>query len=157
MDKRQFNGGSRKGSGRKKGTGVSTKIKKYVEEMMIAMLKDESVNAQIMSELKQLSVSSGWIYVIKDLDNNEVKIGVTQKENPKNRLSQYTSHKMNIELLFIDDIEDCFELENEIHISFKNQRINGDWFNLTNEDVLKIIYIINKHKYKKLYNGRKKQ
>jgi hypothetical protein len=156
MDKRQFNGGSRKGAGRKKGTGVSTKIKKYVEEMMFAMLKDESVNAQIMREFKQLSMSSGWIYVIKDLDNNEVKIGVTQKENPKHRLSQYTSHKINIELLFIDDIEDCFELENEIHISFENKRINGDWFDLTNEDVLKIIYIINKHKYKKLYNGRKK-
>tara|TARA_R110000850_G_C9656515_1_gene435048 strand:- start:73 stop:543 length:471 start_codon:yes stop_codon:yes gene_type:complete len=156
MDKRKNNGGSRKGSGRKKGTGVSCKIKKYVEEMMFTMLEDESIKNQIMSELKQLSLSSGWIYVIKDLDNNEIKIGVTQKESPRNRLSQYTSHKMNIELLFIDNIEDCFELENEIHILFENRRVKGDWFDLTKVDVLKIIYIINQHKYKKLYNGRQK-
>jgi hypothetical protein len=83
MDRRQFNGGSRKGAGRKKGTGVSTKIKKYVEEMMFTMLEDKSIKTQIMSELKQLSLSSGWIYVIKDLDNNDIKIGVTKAEEQK--------------------------------------------------------------------------
>jgi hypothetical protein len=157
MDKRKNNGGSRKGAGRKQGTGVSTKIKKYVEEMMLEMLKDESINNQIMVELKQLSLTSGWIYIIRDVNNNEVKIGVTQKENPKGRLSQYVSHKIDIELLFIDKIEDCFELENEIHISIERRRIKGDWFKLNSEDVYKIISTINNHKHKTIYDGRWKK
>jgi len=154
LDKRKKHGGSRNGAGRKKGSGVSCIIKKHVDNFMIQLLQDDCVKELIKKDLKQLSITSGWIYLIKDIDNGSVKIGVTQKDNPNHRLSQYVSHKMNVELLFIDEIEDCFEVENELHISLEMKRLKGDWFNLDDSDVLNIITIINKHKFKKIYYGR---
>jgi hypothetical protein len=153
MDKRKFNGGSRKNAGRKKGSGFSSLIKKYVDDFMYELLDNAKVKDKILEDLKQLSLTSGYIYIIKDLDTLEIKIGVTQVSNPKRRLSQYSSHKINYELLFIDTIEDCYEIENEIHLIIENKRVKGDWFNINDAVLLDIIKLINKKKYQKLHNG----
>jgi hypothetical protein len=153
MDKRKFNGGSRKNAGRKKGSGFSSLIKKYVDDFMYELLDNAKVKDKILEDLKQLSLTSGYIYIIKDLDTLEIKIGVTQVSNPKRRLSQYSSHKINYELLFIDTIEDCYEIENEIHLIIENKRVKGDWFNINDAVLLDIIKLINKRKYQKLHNG----
>tara|TARA_R110000744_G_scaffold13692_3_gene39680 strand:+ start:57 stop:518 length:462 start_codon:yes stop_codon:yes gene_type:complete len=153
MDKRKFNGGSRKNAGRKKGGEFSNLLKKYVDEFMIELLKDEQINNKIQNDLKQISLTSGFIYIIKDIDRNTIKIGVTQVSNPKKRLSQYTSHKINFELLFIEELENCYEVENEIHLSVEDNRIKGDWFSIDDLILLSIIKLINKRKYEKIYYG----
>ena len=153
MDKRKFNGGSRKNAGRKKGSGFSNLIKKYVDDFMYELLDNAKVKDKILKDLKQLSLTSGFIYIIKDLDTLEIKIGVTQVSNPKRRLSQYSSHKINYELMFIDTIEDCYEIENEIHLIIEDKRVKGDWFNIDDVVLLDIIKLINKRKYQKLHNG----
>jgi len=153
MDKRKFNGGSRKNAGRKKGSGFSSLLKKYVDEFMVELLKDEQINNKIQKDLNQISLTSGFIYIIKDLDRGNIKIGVTQVSNPKRRLSQYTSHKINFELLFIEKLEDCYEVENEIHLSIENNRVKGDWFDIDNLTLLNIVKLINRKKYGKLYYG----
>ena len=153
MDKRKFNGGSRKNAGRKKGSGFSNLIKKYVDDFMYELLDNAKVKDKILKGLKQLSLTSGFIYIIKDLDTLEIKIGVTQVSNPKRRLSQYSSHKINYELMFIDTIEDCYEIENEIHLIIEDKRVKGDWFNIDDVVLLDIIKLINKRKYQKLHNG----
>jgi hypothetical protein len=153
MDKRKFNGGSRKNAGRKKGSGFSNLLKKYVDEFMIELLKDEQINNKIQKDLKQISLTSGFIYIIRDIDRNTIKIGVTQVSNPKKRLSQYTSHKINFELLFIDELKDCYEVENEIHLSIEDNRIKGDWFSIDDLMLLSIIKLINKRKHGKIYYG----
>jgi hypothetical protein len=153
MDKRKFNGGSRKNAGRKKGSGFSNLIKKYVDDFMYELLDNTKVKDKILKDLKQLSLTSGFIYIIKDLDTLEIKIGVTQVSNPKRRLSQYSSHKINYELMFIDTIEDCYEIENEIHLIIEDKRVKGDWFNIDDVVLLDIIKLINKRKYQKLHNG----
>ena len=153
MDKRKFNGGSRKNAGRKKGSGFSNLIKKYVDDFMYELLDNTKVKDKILKDLKQLSLTSGFIYIIKDLDTLEIKIGVTQVSNPKRRLSQYSSHKINYELMFIDTIEDCYEIENEIHLIIEDKRVKGDWFNIDDIVLLDIIKLINKRKYQKLHNG----
>ena len=153
MDKRKFNGGSRKNAGRKKGSGFSSLLKKYVDEFMVELLKDEQINNKIQKDLNQISLTSGFIYIIKDIDRNTIKIGVTQVSNPKKRLSQYTSHKINFELLFIEELENCYEVENEIHLSVEDNRIKGDWFSIDDLILLSIIKLINKRKYEKIYYG----
>lgn len=156
--KKGKHGGSRKGSGRKKGTGyggISSVVKKYVDEMMIEMAKDDRLKKSIQKDIKQLSITSGWIYIIKDETNNEIKIGVTQSNNPNNRLSLYTVHKMNIELIYIQNIEDCFDIEEIIHDKYNEKRVKGDWFNLSDLDVLNVIKIINNNQHNKIYNGRR--
>ena len=155
MDKRVNNGGgSRLGAGRKKGTGLSGAIKKCVDNLMVEMLNDEFIKEKINKDLIQLSLTDGWIYVIKDNKTNLIKIGITQKENPKQRLSQYLSHNMDIKLLFIDNVNDCFSVEDNIHQRISDKQIKGDWFNLSTEDVLGVFRIISESKYKKCFNGR---
>ena len=158
MDGRRFNkGGSRKGAGRKKGSGFSNLLKKYVDEFMNELLKDDKVKSKIQKDLKKLCSTSGYVYIIKDLDRNSIKVGVTQASNPKHRLAQYTSHKINFELLYIETIENCYEVENEIHITIEDKRIRGDWFDIDDLAIYKIIKLINKRKYEKIYYGRKKE
>ena len=54
MDKRRFNkGGSRKGAGRKKGSGFSNLLKKYVDEFMNELLKDDKVKSKIQKRCYQ--------------------------------------------------------------------------------------------------------
>ena len=79
-------GGSRKGAGRKKGSGFSGLLKKYVDEFMYELLKDEKIKDRIQNDLKELSLTSGYIYIIKDLDRDTIKIGVTQVSNPKKKI-----------------------------------------------------------------------
>jgi hypothetical protein len=158
MDGRINNkGGSRKGAGRKKGSGFSNLLKKYVDEFMHELLKDENVKIKIQKDLNKLCSTTGYVYIIKDLDRDSVKIGVTQAANPKQRLSQYTSHKINFELLYIEKIENCYEVENEIHITIEDKRIRGDWFNIDDLTIYKIIKLMNKIKYEKIHYGRKKK
>ena len=120
---------------------------------MYELLKDDKIKDKIHKDLKQLSLTSGYIYIIKDIDRGTIKIGVTQVSNPKKRLSQYTSHKINFELLFIETVNDCYEVENEIHLIIEKNRIRGDWFSIDDLTIFNIIKLINKRKYEKLYNG----
>ncbi len=152
MDKRKNNGGVRSGAGRKKGSGVSGKIKMYVDEMMHKLIEDKELKKEIINDLIQMKFDSGYIYIIRDLETNFVKVGVTQRKNPKQRLSLYITHNMKINLLFIDYVENCFELEEEINQSLKN-REKGDWFNLSFFEILQIVTKISKHKNIKIFNG----
>ena len=146
-------GGSRINSGRKKGTGLSNKIKFYVDKMLTEMMQDQEVKKEVANEINQLTLTSGWIYVIKDRITNNFKIGITQNDNPKVRLSHYVNY-IEIDLIYIEYINNCFEVEALIHQKYHADRIKGDWFKLCNEDVISIIRCINEIKYNKIYNGR---
>jgi len=150
MDKRKFNGGSRKGAGRKKGTGISNKINKAVNDFMDNLLEDEEIKKQALKEAKQLSLQSGWIYIIKDVDTGYYKIGVTQRKNPKQRFTLYKSHNMNISLTYLNKVDYCFEIENDLHALLK--RINkGDWYKITDTELVNAISKISEHKYSNVF------
>jgi len=146
-------GGSRVNSGRKKGTGFSNKVKFYVDKMLVEMLEDNEVKKQIHKELSQLNLTSGWIYIIRDRVSNNYKVGVTQSDNPKVRLSHYVNY-IEIDLIYIEVIDNCFDVEALIHQKYHNNRIKGDWFKLNHENIINIIRNINEYKYSKFYNGR---
>jgi hypothetical protein len=146
-------GGSRINSGRKKGTGFSNKIKFYVDKMLTEMIQDNEIKKQVYNEINQLTFTTGWIYIIKDKVTNNFKIGVTQNDNPKVRLSHYVNY-IEIDLIYIESINNCFEIESLIHQKYNANRIKGDWFNLSNENIISIIRNINEIKYNKIYNGR---
>ena len=151
MEKR---GGSRIGAGRKKGSGLSSAIKKCVDNLMAEMLTDDLIKENINQDLIKLNNQAGWIYVIEDTQTGFVKIGVTQNNNPKTRLSHYLSHNMSIKLLYLDKIDYCFELEKNIHNFFSKKRVKGDWFELSKDNVLNIFRIVSEFKYKNNFNGR---
>ena len=156
MENKRRRGGSRIGAGRKKGSGLSSAIKKHVDNFMLELIKDEKIKSQLDSDIFELSNNNGWIYIIKDTEANTIKIGVTQQKNPNKRLSHYSVHKIKFDLLFIDKINECYDVENYIHNFLSEKRVRGDWFNLSNEDVYNIISLINKKKYSSIYGWKKK-
>ena len=78
------------------------------------------------------------------------------QKNPNKRLSHYSVHKIKFDLLFIDKINECYDVENYIHNLLSEKRVKGDWFNLSNEDVYNVISLINKKKYSLIYGWKKK-
>jgi len=85
----------------------------------------------VQNKIKKIK---GLVYLLKIENRNEYKIGVTI--NLKKRLNQLGT-KMPFKLETITKIrsKDIYKLEEKLHCRFENKRINGEWFNLSNEDV----------------------
>ena len=140
-------GGRRDNSGRKKGSGISNFIKNRVDEMLFELLKNDEFRSKAQSEVNRFEMFSGWIYVIRNKQTNFYKVGITQSENPNGRLSLYRSHDMDIELIFIESVDNCRELEEFIHSQLNEFRCGtSDWYSIKTDDVLSIIKTINNHK-----------
>lgn len=74
------------------------------------------------------------IYVMIDKNTGYYKIG--RSNNPTKREKTLHSEKPTIELLF--HFEANYELEAKLHERFALQRIRGEWFKLTEEDISEI-------------------
>lgn len=143
-------GGARKGSGRKRGTGLSNFIRNRVDEMLFELLKNDEFKAKAKEEVSRCEMFSGWIYVIQNNTNGQFKVGITQGDNPNVRLSLYRAHGMDVELIFIDNVDNCRELEEFIHSNISKFFVGkSDWCELKHEHVLSIIKTINHYKYPK--------
>jgi len=111
-------------------------------------LKNDEFRSKAQSEVNRFEMFSGWIYVIRNKQTNFYKVGITQSENPNGRLSLYRSHDMDIELIFIESVDNCRELEEFIHSQLNEFRCGtSDWYSIKTDDVLSIIKTINNHKY----------
>lgn len=78
------------------------------------------------------SKSSSNIYMMRNTRNNYVKIG--RSVNPKFRERTLQSQEPEVELFWTHEgtnTEEAF-----LHRKFKNLRLRGEWFNLSNEDVI---------------------
>lgn len=90
------------------------------------------------------------IYLLKDLDNGLFKIG--SSVNPARRYNEITnqtksvtgsSENRNYKLTWYSE-PTLRKVENEVHELFKNKRIEGEWFKITNSDICEIKSIIEK-------------
>lgn len=81
----------------------------------------------------------GYVYLLEDLERGLVKIGKTRK--PKQRLSTLrTSSGVKGGREFITDrINGYGSLEKRMHMHFKDQRTQGEWFNVSFNDALDIL------------------
>lgn len=66
------------------------------------------------------------------LSNNLIKIGKTKHH--KNRMSSYKTHNPGFKQILILD----GNYENELHATFANKLVQGEWFNLDMSDYVKI-------------------
>lgn len=94
-----------------------------------------------INELEELPC---FVYLMKDCINNYYKIGISN--NPTYREKTLQSEKPTIELVIAKkfpsrQIAESFE--KALHKSFEQQRIRGEWFNLTQQAVLQIIESLN--------------
>lgn len=88
---------------------------------------------------------NGYVYFLKHNGLTPIKIGCTVGYSPMSRINSYSTYSpYGIELLGYIKTENPLELEKTIHYNFINNRINGEWFELSINIVSDFIYNFNK-------------
>ena len=77
----------------------------------------------------------GYVYLIRNCENNTYKIGVT-KNDPQKRVKQLqTGCSDPLDLLHSFETNYPYRLEKMLHIQYSSQKEYGEWFKLDNEQV----------------------
>ena len=94
--------------------------------------------------------AQGILYVIGTTPTNPVKIGITSGTSMKQRLpGLQTSHWLELKILFQSDvIVNLREVEAELHNTYKPYNIRGEWFNIPQSKLKRLISELSK-KFKK--------
>lgn len=137
-------GGARQGSGRKKGIGLAFTIQKHCQRFIEEMLKDEAIKKKAIEQLEiNHKEAEHYIYIIKGKEY--YKIGYTT--NYKKRIKQYKTHNPNVNTICLVKTPKAFELEGYYHDLYKDKNVDGEWFNLTEEEVISTMQKLYKESY----------
>jgi hypothetical protein len=102
---------------------------------MNKMTKEEYMSQQVYLSKKEKEDKlkiKGYIYIIKS--DFGYKIG--KSKDAKNRVKNIGLQlPFKIELIFQFYVEGYHMKEKQLHEQFKNKHINGEWFNLSDEDI----------------------
>lgn len=86
----------------------------------------------------------GYIYLIRNDNDDTYKIGVT-KNDPKKRLKQLqTGSSSPLTLINFFQTQYPYRLETMLHNYFKSNNCNGEWYMLDNAQINDFLYICNK-------------
>ena len=98
----------------------------------------------IDSVLPEYKGKKSYVYIIKNLDSGNLKIGVGS--DPVKRLKQLqTGSDSELSLVYTSFLcSNAFSLENDVHNRFKEFHVRGEWFKLSEKE---IINYLEKQKY----------
>ena len=86
--------------------------------------------------MKNLEIKKGCVYFFRHIGLTPVKIGYSSNESPIDRFNQFRTYApYGSEILGFIIISDAKELETLLHRKYANKRLNGEWFDLTEQDV----------------------
>jgi len=143
MDKRRFNGGHPTRGGRKKGIGLSFTIQKHCQRFIQELLQDEKIKTRAIQQVIEFEEyednKDHCVYVIESA--GKIKIGYSS--NIKKRIKNYKTHTPDLNILCVIKHKDAFELESNYHLMFKDKRINGEWFDLTQTEINSLLTQLN--------------
>jgi hypothetical protein len=136
-------GGARPNAGRKKKcTKLSETIKDHCHNFIIELMKDKEIFSIAKKEVQLLidfeedcKLKEEYLYIIKS--NGFYKIGYTK--DIKSRLNDYKVHFGLIELVYVYKGYNCYDLESIIHNLVEDKNHRGEWFSLTETDVVTIV------------------
>ena len=77
----------------------------------------------------------GYVYLIFDNNTGLCKIGMTKNE-PYKRVKQLQTGNSTV-LTLLKSVETAypFKLETLMHCNFKDKKINGEWYELSEDDI----------------------
>jgi hypothetical protein len=82
----------------------------------------------------------GCVYFFKHIGLSPIKIGYSENESPINRFNQFKTYApFGAELIGFIITEKSKELETKLHNKYYRDRIKGEWFEISKEEVYKII------------------
>ena len=135
MDKRKFNGGNRN-AGRKKGVGVANDIKRHCETFINEILTNEAIRLKALKQVSDnLEEKNNYFYIIKN--ESKYKLGFTS--DIKKRYKNYKSHLGDVNLIYVYEGSDSNMVEDFFHEKFKSSRVVGEYFKLTDLEVMSIV------------------
>lgn len=105
------------------------------------LTKMRSCGSSLTEILDKTEFYSGYVYFIKNNQNNLIKIGSTT--NPKTRLSHLRIANPDIQFLYIIETEDYKKVEKYYHTIFNDKRIKGEWFKISLEDIKAVCPFLN--------------
>ena len=87
-----------------------------------------------------MEIKRGCVYFFRHVGLTPIKIGYSTNESPINRFNQFKTYApYGSELLGFIIISDAKELETLLHRKYASKRLNGEWFDLTEDEVNKEI------------------
>jgi DNA-binding Xre family transcriptional regulator len=100
---------------------------------------DKNEYEQTMEVLRkqQEYLNKGFVYFVRHIDFGFTKIGKTS--DLKVRMQQLKLEFGNVKLLHFIETDNAIELEKQFHTLFANKRSEREWFNLTDEDIRKLM------------------
>lgn len=101
-------------------------------ERMEAKLKEQQTTK---TSRRHKANRAGHVYLLQAVhDSSLFKIGRTN--NPDNRLHTFSVKlPFAVEYVCVIATEDMYALESELHIKYRKQRMDGEWFKLSPDDV----------------------
>lgn len=97
----------------------------------------------ILAEIKRNNNKNGYVYFIKDMLNDFIKIGRTK--NVKKRVSQLSSSNNSLKILKVIKSNNAPVWERELHKFYKEKKQYKEWFSLDEADIKSgIIYLEDK-------------
>lgn len=76
----------------------------------------------------------GYVYLLNEVNGDHYKIGRTV--NPKSRLKTFSVKlPYKVEFEAVIETDDMYSLEAQLHHRFADKRVDGEWFDLTPDDV----------------------
>ena len=86
----------------------------------------------------------GFVYLFRQKGTNYIKIGMTNGETVKSRFNMFKMYSpLGAEIIHIIESNNARILEKELHTKFKEKRLKGEFFLLSDEDIAEIICIEN--------------
>jgi len=83
------------------------------------------------------------IYIIKTYPDC-YKIGISF--NPEQRIiTLQTANPFKLKIILEKEVNDAFKIEQTIHEAFKEKRLEGEWFSLTDDELKTIVDYLNQH------------
>ena len=126
---------------------IKNTIDNYDEMINYVELKNDSIKTmsktKIFSSIKQVpEKKKGIIYIVRCNRTGLYKIGMTTS-TIKNRLKSLKTSNPDIELItHYEDVYDVVGIEKHLHDIYESQRVSGEWFSISEDDISKIGWIV---------------
>lgn len=89
-------------------------------------------------EVEQTEKTKGCVYFFRHIGLTPVKIGYSTNPSPINRFSQFKTYApYGCEILGFIQTDAAKETEALLHRKFSSYRLDGEWFEITEEQVIK--------------------
>lgn len=93
-----------------------------------------------MKEINEKDVNVGCVYLIKLNGTEGIKIGYSSKNDPFKRIKSYSTGAPNgVHIIGYITTPNAKELESELHKTFTEERMSGEWFNISVEDAVWVL------------------